>query len=901
MFKKKKKIVELRYHFLMGDDVNQACMALMEAIRKSSSCSLVPLLVQLRTSVRTLTQIQSRVEFILIPLLLFLPSSVKTSQSQRSDREQEESLITIMDIMKLCTLDFVQSRLDIFSRVIDACLGVISHLEGKEETKELAIVLVDCITRNMNSTLLGELSASGRLTGLFAQTIVCYLKMIQLTNSKALRLDGISSLKGFLQQMIYFDKCTVAAVVPGIAAGLVPLILGDFKIGSSVRKSTIDLWSQVAVCSLGTSKDADSNIHKIFKAMASSSVLSESVSVNQSIVNMCMVVLTQCYPHLEDHGSILFEMLLSKSNDIGSLKYHFETSPGNVWVAEISPSLSRKLDGLLLSLPRFVRKGDESLSRSVLRSCTGLVRATSTIVDPDMVVTSLIQMVQFAPMTSVKVSAVVALRYESQVAHSFPSRHFEYFRDALTVDAIQELLAAFDSDLLLLDYLLQNLKEGDRCAERLYLAINIIGPRSQCISEYLLDLSVQYIQEANTPLSKSLALECLSKVLRHSGNISLCKKWLVKIIFPVLEQVTVDHQSALAALETMVVTCGYQSTSELINSNMDYILDALVIRLVDLELFPETPSIVKVMLEMFLVHDELIPFLKDITEAFLKCVDKYKKYEDYLIQLFSVLKPVIDSLPTRDNDTIRCPVAKKDYIEELIQEFSPPAEEASEEIDEELDGIKKPTESDCIVEMIVGSCRHFLLHPCMFIRRLALSTIDASLMTIGSARLRMMVHSIWSPVSNLLQMETSEPVRKVVYKLVITCIQTSREFMDSRFAEQVLPILLKTRNSLIVPSLDCLIQAQRNLPEMAMDDQLDIVNAIARFLSPKFGHEINSKALEAWMGVNKDVTWLCVASTACSRKCDLKFAKILPSPHKVALKLPGDVSLNTVELMWSFY
>ncbi|KAK9381674.1 armadillo-type protein [Kockiozyma suomiensis] len=184
---------------------------------------------------------------------------------------------------------------------------------------------------------------------------------------------------------------------------------------------------------------------------------------------------------------------------------------------------------------------------------------------------------------------------------------------------------------------------------------------------------------------------------------------LMEVLFPVLNMVTsrslVVRQHAYIALHNIALSSGYTSVSELLVQNVDYVLDAISLRINSLDISPRTPKILTVLIK--LAGPSAIQYLDDIVASIFQLLDSYHGYSRLVEGFFEVLKAVVEETSiaylTSNLSLEDAPRLKREGIwnlQELLTElqrqpkFELHEPENNEDPDENLEDTKKNISED---------------------------------------------------------------------------------------------------------------------------------------------------------------------------------------------------------------
>lgn len=141
---------------------------------------------------------------------------------------------------------------------------------------------------------------------------------------------------------------------------------------------------------------------------------------------------------------------------------------------------------------------------------------------------------------------------------------------------------------------------------------------------------------------EATALEVTSFAASRSGESF--RPELIDVLYPTAtflgSQVPQLRARAVATLNGLASSCGYQSVSELIIDNADYMVDSVSLRLNTLDITPASTQVLRMMIR--LTGPRLIAFLDDVVASIFAALDNYHGYPAFVERLFSVLSEVVN-------------------------------------------------------------------------------------------------------------------------------------------------------------------------------------------------------------------------------------------------------------------
>ncbi|KAF8545410.1 armadillo-type protein [Trichophaea hybrida] len=150
-----------------------------------------------------------------------------------------------------------------------------------------------------------------------------------------------------------------------------------------------------------------------------------------------------------------------------------------------------------------------------------------------------------------------------------------------------------------------------------------------------------------------LSLEALSLVAEtHKRQF---RGELVDALYPVVHHLgssSVEVQNhAIVALNNIAHSCEYSSAKELLLDNVDYMVNAVSLKLNIFDLSPQAPVVLNMMLK--LVGPKLVPYLDDLVVSIFSILDGFHEYEKLCEELFMVLGAIVEESSKRDEDVKR--------------------------------------------------------------------------------------------------------------------------------------------------------------------------------------------------------------------------------------------------------
>ncbi|KAA8907544.1 armadillo-type protein [Sphaerosporella brunnea] len=153
----------------------------------------------------------------------------------------------------------------------------------------------------------------------------------------------------------------------------------------------------------------------------------------------------------------------------------------------------------------------------------------------------------------------------------------------------------------------------------------------------------------NAPI-QCLAIEALSLVAEtHKRQF---RGDLVDALYPVVHHLGSSspevQNHAIVALNNIAHACEYPSAKELLLDNVDYMVNAVSLKLNIFDLSPQAPVVLNMMLK--LVGPRLVPHLDDLVASIFSILDGFHEYERLCEELFLVLGVIVEESSKGDPD-----------------------------------------------------------------------------------------------------------------------------------------------------------------------------------------------------------------------------------------------------------
>ncbi|TGO56282.1 hypothetical protein BCON_0080g00430 [Botryotinia convoluta] len=613
----------------------------------------------------------------------------------------------------------------------------------------------------------------------------------------------------------------------------------------------------------------------------------KSNSVRVSLNRFCIVLLDECHDTLVDSTSILVETCLSL---VGAEDPLDASTTSIVDLATIHSSIGESIKktcyNWVTSLPRVMQMNDETakvsalhqlsasykllskldlgssildeaLSRSLRDGLSSVIETSShhramqeVLLDPNsqaLMMLSSEQMLlrDFPPILmpeesqkSTRIAMVTFLRSlnESQSYMTMASEMLEYVRQA----SGPSLLAAYWISSQLIQLAASQNEEMNEFFESTLL----VSDDYQATNHDLYSYSISVLSSEDHNLDwrvKGIALEVVSnsaKLLKKDFRAEL-----VDILYPVsqlLGSTSGDLRGrATVCLNILAQACEYPSTRELIVENVDYMVNAISLRLNTFDISPQAPQVLIMMIR--LTGPSLLLYLDDVVSSIFAALDNFHGYQGLVEGLFAVLGEIVETgsqsrqlrLPGVPHVDIIQRGTRTITVDSIVQAIEKQQErlkmqeniglddfprepwksasgllddmtEVGESNEENNVGTEKipVTKTYTMVQSIIRLCQHYLTNPSPTLRTRLLGLIRTSSAALQSDEENFLplVNDIWPVVIDRLYDKESHVAIAAADSIAAIC-RSAGKFLNTRIAAQwprLIVLARQTRANMLV-------------------------------------------------------------------------------------------------------
>lgn len=154
---------------------------------------------------------------------------------------------------------------------------------------------------------------------------------------------------------------------------------------------------------------------------------------------------------------------------------------------------------------------------------------------------------------------------------------------------------------------------------------------------FSLSILTEFSDQEADPRLKELALRTLALRAQTAGRDFRYE--LVDALYPVLHTLATPDENlqrdSITALNIFASACGYSSVSDLVVENVDYLTNAVALKLNAFDVSPQAPQVLLMMVR--LAGSSLLPYLEDTVESIFAALEDFHGYPLLVELLFKVL------------------------------------------------------------------------------------------------------------------------------------------------------------------------------------------------------------------------------------------------------------------------
>ncbi|BFZ60425.1 hypothetical protein YB2330_001461 [Saitoella coloradoensis] len=333
------------------------------------------------------------------------------------------------------------------------------------------------------------------------------------------------------------------------------------------------------------------------------------------------------------------------------------------------------------------------------------------------------------------------------------------------------------------------------------------------------------VSEGVEPVALCTALEAVTFTAETAGVEF--RGEFVDALYPIVQLVRHDTDSvrshARTALQRIAYATGYDGVPSLLLDNVDYLVNAVSLKLNTFDIAPAAPLVLLVLIRM--AGARIVPYLEDVVESIFVALDNFHRYQRLVEVLFGVLEGVVDEVSMGEEGRngmsvkrIRAGAEEHvsgvcDGIKAVVQEIQEAKERREQPVEEtEITEPKvwttdegeedqepsipdeskppPPTKSYEIVHSIIEKAQNYLTHPSSDLRYRLVALIQRAspVLAANEDKLLPLINTAWPPLKARLADKEAHVVTKALEAVADMSVYAG-DFMSERVAKDAWPAM----------------------------------------------------------------------------------------------------------------
>ncbi|KXX79547.1 TEL2-interacting protein 1 [Madurella mycetomatis] len=415
----------------------------------------------------------------------------------------------------------------------------------------------------------------------------------------------------------------------------------------------------------------------------------ESEDIQSALHRLCICLLDECHASLADCQPILVESaMMLEDGDVTSSRLQTSLQDLADVYPEVRENVRTGLHNWITSLPRVMQSNDERVRQLAIRSILrGSKLAAALHMDQSNLDYALGTSLRDSIITLIKASKppkisdeLIGVDMSTGSSLAKPEIELATYNPVLldseghktTRNEVKTLISSIGSSVQqveLASLMLGHIRDSegvDRIAS-FWLAFELLKSSYAQSSDLndLLDLSSLGESKSQDQAFQELYDFSASVLTAHADSME--NDWqleaialevtafaasrlkldfrpeLIDVLYPVTtflgSQVPQLRRHAITTLNILAASCGYESVSELIVDNADYMVNSISLQLDTSDISPTSTKVLAMVIR--LTGPKLIPYLDDTIASIFSALDAYHGYPAFVESLFSVLSEVV--------------------------------------------------------------------------------------------------------------------------------------------------------------------------------------------------------------------------------------------------------------------
>lgn len=420
----------------------------------------------------------------------------------------------------------------------------------------------------------------------------------------------------------------------------------------------------------------------------------ERPEVQAALLQLCLMVIEDCQNALKDSIPIMVETIVVLSD------FENEQTPNNAYTSlthltttypVILDSLKDSLNSWVTSFPRTMQSNDETSKQWGIKQISTVFQVLSQVQSgSDLLTTGLASglcdsvaaalshtsnTLQPLDSDSSKSSSLEVIKHNNRTM-AFPSILMEHRSQQQTLKDLRSMiirLSSSESGNGITSSIVSRMHHapGNSIIAPFWLALTFLKSDSSVTAAFDDFISSEYVEHSASQTTRSSMIEDLyyiSLPILNEPLLDDSRDWrvsalaleavalqaqqlgegfrpeLIDALYPVLQLLASNNPSlqehAMICLNILTAACNYVDTSTMVIDNVDYLVNAVALKLNTFDVSPYPPQVLFMMVK--LCGARLIPYLDDLIKSIFGILDMYHGYPRLVEMMFKTLSAVVE-------------------------------------------------------------------------------------------------------------------------------------------------------------------------------------------------------------------------------------------------------------------
>lgn len=419
----------------------------------------------------------------------------------------------------------------------------------------------------------------------------------------------------------------------------------------------------------------------------------EQVDVRKALFRLCMSILERCRRSLPQSVPMMIDtsvIICTQSSIVDTIELLDNLRIVVTTDSRLLETLKSSLHDWIVALPRVMQSNDDTPKKRTVDQISiafEIIGAQGTVSDvlsyamtsnlrasvSAVLQASASKTIQDVAESDVEINQALRVHQAKEVSVVFPEVMFTKISQSTTAEGLQSLANKISRSTIattLRRDVIETLRttSGDEQTATLWLAIQMQSKHEAACNDFdgFLNPTAADLEQSNPVLDDlyAFSLAVLSEQTYTTENdwrlqaLSLeaialqaqqqrqdFRPELVDALYPILERMGSPNAAlqrhAVTALSIVSTACSYPSPKDLVIENVDYLVNAVALKLNTFDISPQAPQVLTMMIK--LCGATLIPYLDDLVESIFAILECYHGYPNLVEQMFGVLNAIVEA------------------------------------------------------------------------------------------------------------------------------------------------------------------------------------------------------------------------------------------------------------------